>query len=333
MFRLGMLGMWHSHADGIVRRVAEHPEEFALVGFYDPDPKVVAARRKAWAPLVKDFRVFDKAEDLLRESLDGVSVEGRVYENLKLARMALESGRPVLLEKPAGEDFDEYRRLMDLAQRKHLRVQMAYLFRYMPAVEEIIRRARAGTLGRVYEFRARLSKDLASYRRYVDEVGRYKGGMFFEMAGHAIDIMVAVLGKPKSVAPFLAHHHTEPPADYVDNGLAVFGFEHAWGVVEVPSLEVVPYQRRFEVYGTAGACVIPHLGSGHLPNKDVQRVEGCRAGQKEWEQIDLPARPLQIKDLREFVATATRRKEPDYGPEHDLAVQEALLRASKMLTP
>src|SRR5262245_56958013 len=28
--RLGMLGMWHSHADGIVRQVSEHPDEFQL---------------------------------------------------------------------------------------------------------------------------------------------------------------------------------------------------------------------------------------------------------------------------------------------------------------
>jgi hypothetical protein len=41
-----MLGMWHTHADGVVRQVAEHPEEFALVGFYDPEAQVVTERRK-----------------------------------------------------------------------------------------------------------------------------------------------------------------------------------------------------------------------------------------------------------------------------------------------
>src|SRR5690242_20464722 len=101
--KLGMLGMWHSHADGIVRRVAEHPDEFTLVGFYDPDPEVVRARRGQWEPHVGELRVFDSPEKLLAESLDGIVVEGRVYENLSLARMALDSGRPVMLEKPAGE--------------------------------------------------------------------------------------------------------------------------------------------------------------------------------------------------------------------------------------
>ena len=31
--KLGMLGMWHTHADGIVRRGVGHPDGFTLVGF------------------------------------------------------------------------------------------------------------------------------------------------------------------------------------------------------------------------------------------------------------------------------------------------------------
>src|SRR5262245_6398645 len=198
--KLGMLGMWHTHADGLVRQVAEHPDEFTLAGFWDSDPATAADRRKKWEPrLTNPFRLFDKPEPLLKENLDGIVVEGRVYENLKLARMALESGRPVLLEKPAGDNLDEFRKLIDLAQRKHLRVQMLYLFRYMSAVEEMLGRARQGQLGRVYEFRARLPKDLGSYPRFVEELKPYRGGMFFEMAGHVIDMMVAVLGKPREV--------------------------------------------------------------------------------------------------------------------------------------
>jgi predicted dehydrogenase len=151
------------------------------------------------------------------------------------------------------------------------------------------------------------------------------------MAGHVIDVMVALLGKPQQVTPFLAHHHKEAPASYVDHGVAVFTYPHAWGLVEVPALEVAPHARRVEVYGTAGAHVIPHLGSGHLANKDVQPIELYREGKADWDRLDLPAATLQIGDLREFAACVTRKKEPQYSLQHDLAVQETLLRASGML--
>lgn len=329
--KLAMLGMWHSHANGIVNQVAAHPREFSLVGFWEPDAKVAAERRKQWEPKLPQLRVFETPEKLLQESLDGVVVESRVHANLKLARLALESGRPVLLEKPAGDKLDEFRKLIDLARRKHLHVQMIYLFRYMSAVQEMFRVAKQGELGQIYEFRARLPKQLDEYQRFVDELRPYKGGMFFEMAGHIIDMMVALLGKPKSTTGFLGHHHAGPPAEYVDHGIAVFGYERAWGVIEVPALEVAPHQRRIEVYGTEGACIIPHLGSGHLPNRNVQPVEVFRKGKPGWERRDLPAAALQIADLREFAACIAGKKAPDFSMDHDLNVQEALLRASEML--
>jgi predicted dehydrogenase len=326
--KLGMLGMWHTHAHGVVREVAEHADEFTLVGFHDPDPELAADRRKQWEPRLPGFRHFDSAAQLLQQPLDGVVIEGRVFENLKLARMALEAGRPVLLEKPAGTDLKEYRQLIDLAQRKHLHVQMLYLFRYMPAVREL--RKRQGELGRIYQFRARLPKPLGEYQRFVEELKPYPGGIFFEMAGHIIDLMVALLGKPRSVTPFLAHHHVQPPKEYVDNGVAVCGFESAWGILEVPALEVAAQSRRIEVYGTEGAFVIPHLGSGHLPNQKVQVVELFRKGDDAWRRSELPDEPLHLRDLREFAAVLAGKKAPDYGMEHDLAVQEILLRASGM---
>lgn len=329
-FRLGMLGMWHTHADGIVRQVVANPQDFSLVGFWDPQPQVVTERQKRWQPLVPNFRLFDKPEALLRENLDGVVVEGRVHENLRLASLALEAGKPVMLEKPAGDHFDAHRRLVDSAQRKHLHVQMIYLFRYMAAVQEMLQRNRKGHFGRIYEFRGRLPKDLRDYQRFVEELSPYKGGMFFEMAGHLIDMMVALLGPPRQVTPFLAHHHREGPAGYIDNGVAMFGFDNAWGIVEIPALEVAPHSRRIEVYGTEGALVIPHLGSGHLANKNLQPVEVVRAKQANWERLDLTAVPLQISDLREFAAVVVGKKRPDFTMEHDLAVQEALLRASGM---
>lgn len=328
--RLCMLGMWHTHADGIVRQVAAHPREFELVGFYDPEPAVVADRTRRWRAHLPKVHVVDKPEELFRLKPDGVIIEDQVHRNLRWLRLALDQGLPVMLEKPAGVDFDEYRRLMDLAQRKHLHVQMIYLFRYMPAVLEMVARARKNEMGRIYEFRARLPKDLRDYKRFVAELAPYKGGMFFEMAGHVVDMMITLLGAPRRVSPFLAHHHTEGPESYIDNGLAVFEYPHAWGIVEIPSLEVAPHSRRIEVYGTEGALAIPHLGSGHLKNRNVQVVESYRIGTDAWRRQELENRPLQISDLREFAAVLARKKRPDYSAEHDLAVQETLLRASGM---
>src|SRR5262245_59891090 len=119
MLSLGMLGMWHTHAEGIVRQVAEHPDEFRLSAFNEADPAVLADRRKRWEPLLGKLHIVDSSETLVKMPLDGIVVEGRVHDNLRLARLAMEGGKPVMLEKPAGDNLDAYRRLIDLAQRKH----------------------------------------------------------------------------------------------------------------------------------------------------------------------------------------------------------------------
>lgn len=327
--RLGMLGLWHPHAPGMVRQIAAHPDEFTLVGVWDPDLALGARRHDEWKSFA-DVNVYDSADALLAEPLDGVVVEGIVSQNLAHARMALERGLPVLSEKPFGSDAVETRATFELAKRKGLHLQLAYLFRYMSAVEEMLTRARRGDIGHVYEFRARLPKDFYLYDEHVATLGRYKGGIFFEMAGHAIDWMCSILGRPREIKPILGHHHPTLPGDFIDNGVALFGFDKAVGIVEIPALEITPDQRRIEVYGTEGALIIPHTGSGHLGNNPYQPLDVLKKGATSWERLDLPAATLQIRDLREFAAVVKGEKKPNYTLDHDLIVQETLMTASGM---
>src|SRR6266536_3321792 len=115
---LGMLGTWHTHAEGVVRRIAEHPGEFRLAGIWDPDPQTLRERAARWKEWLPDLRVMKRPEEVLAEPLEGVLVEARIHQNLLLAMMALEAGFPVLLEKPAGDRLEEHRRLLDLARSK-----------------------------------------------------------------------------------------------------------------------------------------------------------------------------------------------------------------------
>ncbi|MCL6503001.1 MAG: Gfo/Idh/MocA family oxidoreductase [Pirellulales bacterium] len=328
--RFGLLGMWHTHAHGLVRQLALHPQEFCLLGCFDPDPAVAADRYARWKQLLPELRLCSSPEELLALPLDAVAVEGVVTDNVRWGRLALESGRPVLLEKPAGTSYAQFEALLELARQRRLHVQMAYLFRYMSAVVRLRQLAAVGALGRIYHFSARLPKDYTLYAEYVAELGRYGGGIFFEMAGHVVDLAVALLGPPRRVVSLLCHHHSQP-GTFIDNGLALLEFEHALGTIEVSALETAPDSRRIEVFGTAGAAVIPHLGSGHLKNDAVQPIEVYLAGRAGWHRETPPAQTLHICDLREFAAVVAGSKPPEFSMEHDLAVQRTLLEACHML--
>lgn len=334
--RLALLGLWHPHAPGMLRQITAHPEEFTLVGAWDPEPELAAAKREAWKSIA-DVRLFPTAEALLDQKLDGVVVEGIVSENLSHARLGLERGLPVLLEKPFGCNLAETRATFNLAREKNVHLQLAYLFRYMSAVEEMLTRAKRGDIGPIYEFRGRLPKDFRLYDEHVATLGHYRAGIFFEMAGHLIDFMCSLLGKPQEIKSILGHFHPTRAAadtrDFVDTGAALFGFERAVGVIEVPALEIVQDQRRIEVYGTDGALVIPHLGSGHLSNDAIQPLDVLNRGATTWERLPLKQAVLQIRDLREFAAVVAGKKAPNYPLDHDLIVQETLLASCGMTGP
>lgn len=326
--KFGILGAWHTHTPGLVRQIISHPDEFQLLGVYDPDPEVIAVRQAEWSPSIPSLKFCRSPDEVLDFPLDAVIVDGRISENLDVALEVIDRGLPILLEKPAGIDLEKFELLHQRAARKGIHVQLLYLFRYMSAMVEM--RRRANSYGQIYMFRGRLPKDLALYDSFVEELRLYPGGIFFEMAGHLIDQMCALLGPPNQVRPFLGHHHVGKSGKFIDNGVALFEFDHAFGVIEVPALESAPDSRRIEVFGTAGASVIPHLGSGHLANNPYQPIEVFRAGDPGWKKLDLPAAVLQIADLREFAAVVRGEKSPEFSPAHDLAVHKALLQASGM---
>jgi len=118
--------MWHTTPTGSCVKSPRTPTRFHPGRWLRPGPWRRRRAPQALAAALAKLRFFDKPDDLLRQPLDGVVVEGASSRTWRLARRALESGRPVLLEKPAGTDFDDFRRLIDLAQRRHLHVQMLY---------------------------------------------------------------------------------------------------------------------------------------------------------------------------------------------------------------
>ena len=144
--KFAFLGAWHSHAVMHVREAAARPDEFELVGMYDPDPGVIARNQKSWEQHIQ-VPVFPSAEAVLESEAVAVIVEGHVYQNLDYTEAALEAGKHVLLEKPAGVDLVQFARLQDLAQQKGLQLHLAYMWRYNAAIRELLRLAGDGVFG------------------------------------------------------------------------------------------------------------------------------------------------------------------------------------------
>lgn len=320
--KFAFLGTWHSHAPMHVETAARYPGQFELLGMYDPDPEVIAANQGRFARYQLPVPIIPSVEAVLDSAAEAVVIEGHVHQNLDYAEQALKAGKHVLLEKPAGVDLDHLERVHALARDSGLALQMAYMWRYNPALFELLRLARQGVLGQVFQYRGHIPKPLEWHKSLAGEFSQYTGGVYFEMAGHMIDLMVTLMGEPETVQTVMARHWGERAE--VDNGVAVHECADGIGIVDTTAMQA-GMDRRVEVHGTAGTAIHTPLGSNRL---NLFLREGGGEYDAGWQEVEVEAEAEPPTLLHELAATIRGDKEPDYSLEHDMAVQRTLFKGS-----
>lgn len=322
MLRFGILGAHHGHRGAHVKVASEKPDRFEIVGFYEPDREYVDRNLREWSEEFGiETRAFDSAEALLESDVEAIVVEGMVSQNIAYARQALEAGKHVLLEKPAGGRLDEFAEIQEIARKNDLVLNLAYLFRFHPDQRELLRLVRAGALGDLFYFRAHMSKPWAWHRRLEKEFSMFKGGVYFEMAGHYLDLMVALLGEPQRVTPHLAAQYGDRL--HVDNAVVVHEYERCLATVDTATMHVIVNDtRRLEVYGTKGSAINMPYGEGKLDLFLEEPFEQFHIGWNRLEQEETPEHPTMLDELAVCIR---REREPEFSFEHDLTVHKVLL--------
>lgn len=320
--RVGLLGVGHGHAGGKLQVLQASPE-FEVVGVAEPNSSV--RERCQGRGSFAAARWVSEEELLADRSVTAIAVEARVQDSLALARRALEAGKHVHLDKPAGSSLLEFRAVLELARKRDLLLQMGYQFRYNAGFAFVREAVRRGWLGDVFSIHGTISSDIAPAGR--EALAAFPGGMMFDLGCHLIDAMVDMLGRPHAITPFL--RHDSPAGDRLaDNTVAVFQFECAVAVIETSAMEVGAGQRRqFAVCGTEGTVILQPFEPPAVRLCLRQPKAGYEAG---WQTLPVENIPRYVRDFEEFAACIRGERQPSYGCDHDEAVQEAVLSASGM---
>jgi predicted dehydrogenase len=196
------------------------------------------------------------------------------------------------------------------------------MFRYNEGFDLVRRAATEGWLGRIHYVHANMSSSIPPGTR--EKLALHPGGMMFELACHLIDMLILLLGSPARISPFLRHDADADDA-LADNTAAVFEFEHALAVIESAGMEVGPFPRRqFEVCGSRGSIVLQPLEPPSLRLCLDEARAGFQAG---WQGVSVSHTPRYVRDMDELARSIRGEQEFPYTKGHDLAVQEAVLRA------
>ncbi len=323
--RMGQIGTKHGHARGKWQALVTSPD-VEVAGIWEPDAEARASER-AHATYA-GARWLDCADDLLGdESVVLVAVEGRNNESLAMAHAAIDAGKHLWFDKPAGEDWPGFQRLMAKAQNRGLYIQMGYMFRYQPGFQQLAEWSRSGMLGEIFALRAHMSTWISEPARAI--IAEHQGGIFYDLAGHMLDQVVWHLGRPNRATLFVQNAATPGLPSFADNTLGVFEYDRALACIDIAAMEPRPNARRFEVYGTKGSAITEPFDPGHIVRLALAERHGdYAAGEHILTLPTVTRQQMYERELAAIVAVLRGERPPDRTPEHELLVQETLLRAT-----
>jgi predicted dehydrogenase len=320
--KVGQIGTAHPHARGKMETLRKLTGEYEVVGIVEPDAELrrEAEKRDAY----KGLKWMSEEELLNTKGLEAVAVENKMCDLVAAGRRCVAAGMHIHLDKPAGDSLSPFRKLLDEAGRKKLAVQMGYMFRYNPGFKLCFQAVREGWLGDVFEVHGVISKSISGSSR-KSWAAEYAGGTMHNLGSHLVDAVVAVLGAPEKVTAYV--RRTRPEQDNLaDNQLAVFEYAEATATVRSAVMEVEGGKRRqFVVCGDEGTVDIRPLERPRVQLALSKARGRYKEGYQEVKLAMMPGRyDEQLIDLARIIRG---EKETDYPASHDLAVQEALLRA------
>jgi predicted dehydrogenase len=124
--KIGVIGT--GHLGSLHAKMFAQIETAELLGVYDLDRsrgERVAAENRTTA--------FARLEDLL-SAVEAVSIATTTKAHFDVAGMALRQGLHTFIEKPITETIEQARSLVELADRKKLKLQVGHIERFNPAI-------------------------------------------------------------------------------------------------------------------------------------------------------------------------------------------------------
>src|SRR5579872_4655390 len=111
-----------------------------------------AARKRVHKNYPQIYVSADAMEVMTSAEIDAVAIVTPVWTHFELAKAALENGKHVFVEKPFTSSVHQAEELIELAQRKNLKIMVDHTFLFTGAVKKIKQLVREGLLGKLYYY-------------------------------------------------------------------------------------------------------------------------------------------------------------------------------------
>ena len=169
-------------------------------------------RARAYAERHSIPRYYADAQQLIDDpEVNAVYIATPPSSHATYAIMAMKAGKPVYVEKPLAQSYEECLRVNAVSKQTGVPCFVAYYRRYLPYFMRVRELVEGGAIGRVVSVRIRFSvppRDLdynrtaLPWRVQRDIAG---GGYFYDLAPHQIDLLQEMFGPITRAAGFCAN--------------------------------------------------------------------------------------------------------------------------------
>ena len=329
--RIAQIGVTHEHANGKMYSLRKLLEVFDIVGYVDD--REFSKSPRFGNDFVKPYEGLRKLtldEAFNTPGLQAVTVEVPNNDLVPVALRCMERNLAMHMDKPAGEDLALYRKLLDGCKERNLPFQMGFMFRGNPAFQFCIAAIRDKLIGEVFELEADMNHCYGG-EAYQEYIGKFAGGIMYNLGCHLIDFVVAALGRPEHVTPFLK---SAPgyPASVRNNCMAVLEYPHAIATLRSCSRDIANTDgRRMKIVGTNGSIVFSPLERFDGKPVELSLTLAAAAGEFPAGKHTLrfpPQADCYEAQLLELARIIRGEIENPYSYEHDYLVHEVTLAAA-----
>lgn len=279
---IACLGITHPHTSGRVKAF-QRMRNTRFMGAYDTSPLI--------DPFVDALGLAKRSmEDILQDpDIHAVMIHPKSYLMADWAIEAMNAGKAVLCEKPAGRGSNDTARILEAVERTGQLFQVGYCWRYSPAVEKMQEVLGKGELGKVMQVRAHAGcshgEAATDHMRQPGDIG----GAFYVIGCHVLDRLIMHFGMPHSVNARITKFEGQMDSSSREDAAgAILNYGDKLITIDFMSWDPLPWTESWDItaYGTEGVMhTRPMPASFKIYNSGRT---GHRQGWTEWHETSFP---------------------------------------------
>ena len=162
MNKIGIVqwGTKHGHAKGWLELLM-NSSEINFYGVFESDKvridQLKISKEKIWS----EVNWINNIDEILKDkNISCIFIEESNDKSLEILEKCVISNKNIMMDKPAGDDYEKFKEIINIAEEKGLIIELGYMFRQHNGFRKIASLARSGTLGDIFMIRAHMSTNL-----------------------------------------------------------------------------------------------------------------------------------------------------------------------------